>query len=283
MILTTAWLIRHISMRYAQSILAVLWCLSALGQDGTLVELDTHKINIVCTGPPDARPVVIFEAGGGSTSTAWKGVQAALPATIRACAYDRAGSGKSGPGPEPRSMDAEVADLHALLAKADISAPVVFVGHSLGGILARLYIHKYPDSVAAVLLVDPTDEDDLVFNTKVNRWVAVRELDDALGDGARSAAKLRQTDPAPLGDRPLIVIGAGKRVQPPGTTAEQWEQMRSARDRRVEEQSKLSRNSRFISDPASGHNVQHDNPKLLATAVHELVNRLSNLPVAQRP
>jgi pimeloyl-ACP methyl ester carboxylesterase len=246
------------------------------------VDLGTHKINMVCTGPTDARPVVFFEAGGG-TSAAWKGVQAALPATIRACAYDRAGSGKSDPGPEPRSMDVEVADLHALLARAEISAPVVFVGHSLGGILARLYVHKYPDSVAGVLLVDPTDEDDLVFNTKVNRWVTVRELDGALGDGARSAAKLRQSDRAPLGDRPLIVIGAGKRVQPPGTTAEQWEQMRSARDRRVEDLCKLSRNSRFIRDSTSSHNVQHDNPKLVATAVQELVNRLSNVPVGQRP
>ena len=271
-------------MGCARSILAFLCSLSALGQDGTLVDLGTHKINMVCTGPTDARPVVIFEAGGGGTSAAWKGVQAALPATIRACAYDRAGSGKSDPGPEPRTMDAEVADLHALLATAKISAPVVFVGHSLGGILARLYVHKYPDSVAGVLLVDPTDEDDLVFNTKVNRWVTVRELDGALGDGARSAAKLRETDPAPLGDRPLIVIGAGKRVQPPGTTAEQWDHMRSARDRRVEELSKLSRNSRFIRDPTSSHNVQHDNPKLVATAVQELVDRLSQrVSVGQRP
>jgi len=283
MILTTDWMMRYISMRCAQSILAVLWCLSALGQDGTLVDLGTHKINMVCTGPTDARPVVIFEAGGGGTSEAWKSVQAALPATIRACAYDRAGSGRSDPGPEPRSMDAEVTDLHALLAKADISAPVVFVGQSLGAILARLYIHKYPDSVAAVLLVDPTDEDDLVFNTKVNRWAKVRDLDGALGDGARGAAKLRQTDPAPLGDRPLIVIGAGKRVQPPGTTPEQWEQMRSARDRRVEDLRKLSRNSRFIRDPISSHNVQHDNPKLVATAVQELVDGLSRARGALRP
>jgi pimeloyl-ACP methyl ester carboxylesterase len=119
-------------------------------------------------------------------------------------------------------MNAEVADLHALLASAEISAPVVFVGHSLGAILARLYVHKYPDSVAGVLLVDPTDEDDLVFNTKVNGWVTVRELEGALGDGTRTAAKIRQTEPAPFADRPLIVIGAGKRVQPPGITAEQW-------------------------------------------------------------
>jgi pimeloyl-ACP methyl ester carboxylesterase len=270
-------------MDCARSILTVLCSLSALGQDGTLVDLGAHKINMVCTGPTEARPVVIFEAGGGGTSAAWKGVQAALPPAIRACAYDRAGSGKSDPGPEPRSMDAEVADLHALLARTRISAPVVFVGHSLGGILARLFVHKYPDSVAGVLLVDPTDEDDLVFNTRVNHWVTVRELDGALGDGARRAAKLRQTDPEPLGDRPLIVIGAGKRVQPPGTTAEQWIQMRSGRDRRVEELSKLSRNSKFIRDPASSHNVQHDNPKLVATAVQELVSRLSNVPVRQQP
>ena len=255
-----------------------------MGQDGTPVDLGTHKINLVCTGPTDARPVVIFEAGGGGTSAAWKGVQEALPATIRACAYDRAGSGKSDPGPEPRSMDAEVTDLHALLARAKMPSPVVFVGHSLGGILARLYVHKYPASVAGVLLVDPTDEDDLVFNTKVNRWVTVRELDGALGDGVRSAAKLRETNPAPLGDRPLIVVGAGKRVQPPGTTTEQWNDMRSARDRRVEELSKLSRNSRFIRDPTSSHNVQHDNPKLVATAIQELVNRQSQrVSVGERP
>lgn len=203
-ILTSAWTIRHRNMGCTRRILVILCSLSAFGQDGTLVDLGTHKINIVCTGPTDARPVVIFEAGGGGTSATWKGVQAELPTTIRACAYDRAGSGKSDPGPEPRSMGAEVADLHALLARTKISAPVVLVGHSLGGILARLYFHQYPDSVAGVLLVDPTDEDDVVFNTKVNRWVTVRELDGALGDGARNAAKHRQTDPAPLGDRPLI-------------------------------------------------------------------------------
>lgn len=262
-------------MGCARSLLAVLCSLSALAQDGTLVDLGTHKINVVCTGPSDAQHVVIFEAGGGGSSAAWKGVQAVLGATIRACAYDRAGSGKSDLGPEPRSMDAEVTDLHALLARMRISVPVLFVGHSLGGILARLYVHKYPESVAGVLLVDPTDEDDLVFNTKVNRWITVKELHGALGDGVRSAARLRNTDPAPLGDRPLIVIGAGKRVQPPGTTADQWDQMRRARDRRVEQLSKLSRNSRFILDPASSHNIQHDNPKLVATAVQELLERLS--------
>ena len=216
-------MIRYITMVCARSILTVLCCLSALGQDGMLVDLGTHKINMVCTGPTDARPVVIFEAGGGGTSAAWKGVQAALPATFALAPTTEPALARATPARNLAAWTQKLRIFMRFSRRRTYPAPVVFVGHSLGGILARLYVHKYPDSVAGVLLVDPTDEDDLVFNTKVNRWVTVRELDGALGDGARIAAKLRQTDPAPLGDRPLIVIGAGKRVQPPGTTAEQWE------------------------------------------------------------
>jgi pimeloyl-ACP methyl ester carboxylesterase len=171
-------------------------------------------------------------------------------------------------------MEAEVRDLHALLDKSKIAGPIVLVGHSLCGILARLYVRNYPDSVAGVILVDPTHENDVVFNTKVNRWVTVRELEGPLGDGARSAAMGWQTDP-PLGDRPLIVLGAGKRAHLPGTSSEQWREMRSSRDARVKELSRLSRKSTFILDPMSGHNIQHDNPKLVAETIQELVNRLS--------
>ena len=259
-------------MALPRMILAVLFIPPAFAQVGTLVDLGTHKLNIVCAGAADARPVVILEAGGGGSSGDWKGVQAALPTAIRTCAYDRAGSGKSEPGPEPRTMDAEVKDLHTLLERSKITGPIILVGHSLGGMLARLYVLKYPDSVAGVILVDPTEEDDIVFNTKVNRWIKVRELEDSLGDGARSLAKARQTDPVSLGDRPLIVIGAGKRAQPPGTSTEQWLEMRTSRDSHVKELSKLSRNSKFILDPLSGHNIE---PRTIEEAVQELVNNLT--------
>jgi pimeloyl-ACP methyl ester carboxylesterase len=260
----------------------LLVALSALAQEGTRVDLGTHNLNVVCTGSPDARPAVILEAGGGGTSAAWSGVQAALPATIRACAYDRAGSGKSDAGPQPRTMDAEVDDLHALLEKSQISGPIVFVGQSLGGILARLYLQKYPDSVAGMLLIDPTDEETVVFNTRVNRWIKVRELEDSLGEGARSVARDRQANPVPLGSRPLIVIGAGKRSQPPGTSAEQWQAMRSARDAQVKGLSKLSANGKFLLDPESAHNVEHDDPTLVAKTIQDLVNEISRGRTAAR-
>ena len=196
---------RQTSMAFAGGILTLLYALSAAGQDGSLVDLGTHKLNIVCAGSAGARPVVILEAGGGGSSVSWKAVQAALPPAIRACAYDRAGSGKSDPGPEPPAMSAEVADLHALLERSGIPQPIVFVGQSLGGILARLYVHEYPDSVAGVLLIDPTDENDVVFNTRANRWITVRELEGPLGDGARSAEATVGADQPPVG--PLGLCG----------------------------------------------------------------------------
>ncbi len=258
-------------MPRARNLIWLLWALSGFAQDGALVDVGTHKLNVVCTGPAGARPVVVLEAGGGGTSASWKAVQAALPAGIRACAYDRAGSGKSDAGPEPRTMDAEVADLHKMLAVLRVTEPIVFVGQSLGGILARLYVHKYPEGVAGVLLIDPTDEDSLVFNTKVNRWIKVRELQDSLGDGARAVAMVREANPMPFGTRALIVIGAGKREQPPGVSAEQWLEMRSSRDQQVKALAKLSSRSKFVLDPGSGHNIERDNPKLVAEAIEELV------------
>ena len=52
-----------------------------------------------------------------------------------------------------------VADLHSLLATAAIPRPIVLVGHSLGGLIVRLYAYQYPQDVAGLVLVDPMHED----------------------------------------------------------------------------------------------------------------------------
>src|SRR4051812_3226828 len=82
---------------------------------GVLVDIGGHKLHILCVGPSNRKPTVILEAGGGRSSSDWSKAQNLLSAEVRTCAYDRAGSGRSEPGPAPRTMKQEVFELHALL------------------------------------------------------------------------------------------------------------------------------------------------------------------------
>jgi pimeloyl-ACP methyl ester carboxylesterase len=128
--------------------------LDAYAAPGERVDIgDGRHLDLRCSG--EGSPTVVLEAGFGADSMAWAKVQPLLAARVRTCAYDRAGYGYSDAGPLPRDLDAEVADLHALVHAAHLSTPVVLVGHSIGSNIARRYDQRHPDDVVALVLVDP--------------------------------------------------------------------------------------------------------------------------------
>src|SRR5262249_13005713 len=65
---------------------------------------------------------------------------------------------RSTPVPQPTTTQDAVRDLHALLRAAGERGPYVLVGHSFGGLVARLYARTYPDEGAGVVLADPASE-----------------------------------------------------------------------------------------------------------------------------
>ena len=89
-----------------------------------LADLDIgggRTMHILCVGPVDTgKPTVIFESGLGGDAGQWGDVLHALDGTVRACAYDRAGSGQSPPADAAtgRTTSDQVADLRALLTAA---------------------------------------------------------------------------------------------------------------------------------------------------------------------
>jgi pimeloyl-ACP methyl ester carboxylesterase len=98
---------------------------------------------------------VILEAASGGMSAHWVRVQQQVAQTTRVCAYDRAGLGWSERGPEPRDARQISSELHTLLeGAAGIEGPYVLVGHSYGGLYARMYAARYSEEVAGVVLVD---------------------------------------------------------------------------------------------------------------------------------
>ena len=119
---------------------------------GEIVTIDGHKMHIYCTG--SGSPVIVLEAGGGSDSVAWRGVQPALSKTTRVCSYDRAGHGWSDAVPGPRDADHISSELHQLLLKTGVIGPAALMGQSFGGVYLRDYATRYPAEVAGLIFVD---------------------------------------------------------------------------------------------------------------------------------
>ena len=119
---------------------------------GQLVDIGGRRINLHCAG--SGGPPVILMAGIFSWSVVWYKIQLVIAQKTRVCAFDRAGYGFSDPGPRPQILSDVVGDLHAALSAGRIRGPYVLVGHSLGGIEARLYAQRWPKEVVGMVLVD---------------------------------------------------------------------------------------------------------------------------------
>lgn len=117
---------------------------------------DGRALNLRCSG--EGGPVILLEAGGNADSSTWYRVQPGLAELTRVCAYDRAGYGFSDEGPMPRDIDADVADLRALIEAAELPVPVVLAGHSLGSNIVRRYAQRHPRHVAGLVLLDPPEQ-----------------------------------------------------------------------------------------------------------------------------
>jgi len=131
--------------------------LDVYARPARLVRLpDGRRLNLLCAGK--GSPTVLLESGLGDSMLDWRLVQPAIARMTRVCAYDRAGMGFSDAAQSPRTASAVVADLEALLRAADVGAPYVLVGHSLGSFYVRLFADRHPDQVAGMVLVDPAKE-----------------------------------------------------------------------------------------------------------------------------
>ena len=124
---------------------------------GKLVDVGEHRLHIRCAG--EGRPTVVLETGALAMSSLWGWVQAQVAVHTRVCSYDRAGLGWSEPGPEPRNAVRITGELRTLLINAGETPPYVFVGHSFGGLLVRVYADRYPEDLAGLVLVDSSHPD----------------------------------------------------------------------------------------------------------------------------
>ncbi len=158
---------------------------------GRLVDVGGYRLHLNCTG--NTGPTVVLIAGAGDFSFDWGLVQPDVARFARVCSYDRAGFAWSDPGPTPNTMRQEAYELHALLQAAGIKGPYVLVGHSIGGLIARVYAEHYPKEISGMVLVDATHED----TTLMYQGKLVRVRDGAQGRPVPASQTMQSSPPKP--------------------------------------------------------------------------------------
>lgn len=141
---------------------------------GELVDIGGRRLHVFRSGT--GGPAVIVLPALSTPAAEWVRAQRALTQRTDATIVlvDRAGIGWSDPGPWPRSLSTMADEADALITALGITEPVILVGHSVGGLIARLFAARNRERVARLILADSSHED---------QYERLHEVDSRIGDG----------------------------------------------------------------------------------------------------
>ena len=258
----------------------------AVGPIKGLFDVSGRKMYLECSASVGSRPTVVFEAGMNETSATWSSVVPAVSTFARACVYDRAGLGKSHPAGAARTSEQMVSDLEALLKRAGIPPPYLMVGHSFGGLNARLFAVRNPEAVVGMVLIDSVHEDETDEWLKIIPSQIRREIEAGGAMMLRGGEDIdlkeseRQVRSAKLStSKPLIVLARGRASYTPDNyppkLREFAPQGEALRVRMQKDLSARSTNGKLIFAEKSGHFIHVDEPRLVVSGLREIVENFN--------
>jgi pimeloyl-ACP methyl ester carboxylesterase len=135
------------------------------GRAGVVVADDGVPLHVEINGPDNAPVTVIFCHGYTLSQDIWHYQRRDLAGAARLIFWDQRGHGRSGQcSPDSCTIPQLGADLYAVLtAVAPGPAPVVLVGHSMGGMTIMALAHQHPElfgpKVTGVVLISTAADD----------------------------------------------------------------------------------------------------------------------------
>ncbi len=256
-----------------------------------------RNMYIECAGV--GMPTVVLVSGKGNRADTWSTnpvdphqpeptVFHQVARFTRVCAYDRPLT-IGGHGEASRSdavappVDAKNGgtDLKALLTAAQVPGPYVVVGHSYGGLIARLYAGTYPGAVAGLVLEDALSEGLYDELTPAQREVLEAlnlepERVDTVGSFAQVLAA-PPVRPVPMviltADLPPIsMVDVKSGAFPPAVTLEFVAALWSAQMVAQERLGRLFPGARHITNPNSRHYIHLEQPQVVVAAIRDVVD-----------
>ncbi|MFQ3543168.1 alpha/beta fold hydrolase [Halobacillus rhizosphaerae] len=120
-----------------------------------LIDIGGRHLEVSIRGK--GHPVILL-TGMVSSMAEWESIANDLAENTEMILFHRAGFGNSSKGSNPANLYENVKDLKKLIDILELKSPVI-VGHSYGGLFAQLFVHTYPDTASALVLVDSSSTD----------------------------------------------------------------------------------------------------------------------------
>ena len=223
-----------------------------------LMPVRGHSLFLKCEGTATG-PTVVLLAGAGGTTKVWDKVQPRVASFAKVCSYDRAGLGRSSSAANTQSADEIVDDLEALLKAARVLPPYLLVGHSIGGLYARIFDEQNDSDVLGIVLVDSSHEEQL--------WRFAKSEPDALREYPdwKNTSLMTARGFLPPGTRlswhfnkPLTVLEHGIPLEPA------WHKMQ-------EDLAERSPKGKLITAWRSRHYIQEQQPELVVQSIRDVL------------
>jgi pimeloyl-ACP methyl ester carboxylesterase len=238
------------------------------------VQVGAEVVRLRCDGPrPGSAPLVVLEAGAGNGADSWNQVFPELAKFGRVCAYDRPRFDEVGGDLQLHAPADVVERLRRLLAAAGERPPYILVGHSSGGLVARLYARTFPTEVAGLVLVDPTPE----------RWPQ-SPVSSPLREDREVSLLAREVASRPCDiECPVIVLSRGRWSAPPGVDDDELVERVGRWTQVQRELARCSAQGQHQIAHDSGHNIQLTEPHLIVAAVRHVAEQLAPRHLDLRP